>query len=98
MSLVYAKRDIRVCVCVCFFLQEICRESYKTCVNFFQSFFGFLECSKIQQLWWVGGWVGGEGFALARVALGALFFFGGGGGAKFRHLATKKMAVRILCF
>jgi hypothetical protein len=75
-------------LCVCVFLQEICRESYKTCVNFFQSFFSFLECNKIQQLWWVGGWVGRDSHS-PRLALGALFFFFWGG-AKFRPLGDKK--------
>jgi hypothetical protein len=39
---------------------------------------------------WVGGWVGGEGFALAKACFRSIVFSFWGGGGGFRHLATKK--------
>jgi len=81
---------------VCFFLQEICRESYKTCVKFFQSF--FRSAAKFSNLGgWVGGWEERDSHS-PRLALGALFFRFGGAGGDFATWRQKKMAVQILCF
>jgi len=88
------ERHLCVCVCVCSckkFVERVTR----LVSNFSKASSVFWSATKFSNF---GGWVGGEGFALAKTSFRSIVYFFLGWGEISPTWRQKKMAVRILCF